>query len=129
MLTKKEGGRLTETNSWFRYHMPYTFTWIKSKYKHTYLPLNRNYKPLGYMDARLVDYNDYIDQAIVFTRDPIEITFVWHNRDGMYLYSDSYESRRDYFERLERLFSYSAKIINPPMYSSGRRPFETEVSK
>jgi hypothetical protein len=36
------------------------------RHKHVYLPLNRNYKPLGQTSRQRVRYEDYVDQAMIF---------------------------------------------------------------
>lgn len=57
--------------------MPYRFIKLPlAGAKHVYLPLNRNYKPLGVGapsdldNKRKVDYLDYRNQAVIFLRDP-----------------------------------------------------------
>jgi hypothetical protein len=57
-MNKKAAARLTGMTRFFRYWMPYTFTKLEvNKRKHVYLPLNRNYKPLGVLSLETVDYD------------------------------------------------------------------------
>ena len=117
IMTDKQASKLTYREHWFRYHMPYTFehltvrkyvlpggkvAMLPLKNKHVYLPLNRDYKPLGFYGRRIwVDYNDYYKQAIVFSRDPKTFDGVWWNiqENGLFMYDDWQDSRKDYFQR------------------------------
>jgi hypothetical protein len=77
-----------------------------------YLPLNRDYKPLGLKTKDCVDYQDYIEQAVVFPDDPHAFENVWHRSESLHLYGDDPESRLDYFDRLERLLGRSVKLFH-----------------
>ena len=98
--------------------MPYCFQHLETRgRKFIYLPLNRNYKPLGQTSDKWVNYGKYIDQAVIFGSDPASFKNIWYsNNDAkqFYLYSDSSISRREYFERLGRLMSKAPKIVTPP---------------
>ena len=55
-MNVQQAHNLSDYDHWFRYWMPYKFiqvprTEVGNKYKHVYLPLNRNYKPLGITDT------------------------------------------------------------------------------
>jgi hypothetical protein len=105
--------RLSSGNQWFRYWIPYKFEPIlKSKHKHAYLPLNRNYKPLGHRSIKdVVDYDAYPSQAVIFSSDPHLFADIWMPGDLLYLYDDTWTSRLDYFTRFERLMLHSLKVL------------------
>lgn len=92
---------------WFRIHLPYLVIPIRPDIaKHLYLPLNREYKPLGIPRSEFVDYDAYAHKAMRFARDPRTFTGVWTD-DRLYLYDDT--SKFDYelyFARLAKLFTY-----------------------
>lgn len=103
---------LTVPDQWFRIWMPYTFVNLEAEgVEHVYLPLNRNYKPLGMRTKDWVDHRDYIDQAVVFPAGPHTFENVWHNLEKLRLYDDIPNSRSDYFARLDRLFSRPVKLF------------------
>jgi hypothetical protein len=108
MLTQTQAYRLTEIGAkriaWFRWHMPYVLHPLDEK-KHLWLPLNREYKPLGLNRNDFVDYKDYAKEAMRFSRHPDTMEGVfWRHH---HLYDDGHKSRLDYFARLEKLFSYA----------------------
>ena len=115
-MNKTAGANLTKTDQWFRFWMPYTFHPLDAK-KRVYLPLNRNYKPLGYTSKVMVDYEDYRPQAVIFGADPHTVKDVWTSGQGLYLYNDGPSSRTDYFERFERLMSRSIRLARTPSRS------------
>jgi hypothetical protein len=96
--------------------MPYTFSKMEvTMAKHVYLPLNRNYKPLGLTTREWVQHEPYLHQAVVFSSDPHDIQGVWWtkvmpSKPLLTLYNDDPESRFDYFSRLERLMSRSVRL-------------------
>jgi hypothetical protein len=108
---------LTSTRAhWFRYHMPYVFEPLNiPNTKHVYLPLNRNYKPLGCLFKDHVDYHRYAaSHAMQFRRNPEIFYKVWHYiaPDGkLFMYDDGLQSRIDYFERLGRLLTRSMWVL------------------
>ena len=104
--------RLTRMDQWFRYWLPYSFVKLETaNRKHVYLPVNRNYKPLGVTSGERVDYDDFTWQAVIFSADPHTFDNVWFRRDTLHLYEDVISSRLDYFQRLERLLSRSVKLF------------------
>ncbi|MGH6977954.1 MAG: hypothetical protein ACRED4_01455 [Brevundimonas sp.] len=115
-LTQNRLLDLTKSDSWFRYWMPYAFVKLEHpKLKHVWLPLNRNYKPLGYTSSVWVEYDDYIDQAISFARDPRLLKAVWSEEieatdTQIWLYKSTMY-REDYFARLERLMGVKQQIV------------------
>jgi hypothetical protein len=112
-MNETQAQNLTGFDRWFRYWMPYQFVPLKIEgRKHVYLPLNRDYKPLG-VTARddFVNYDDFKHQAVVFAKDPHGFEDVWTNAEGLYLYKDNPRSRVDYFVRLDRLLSRSVKLF------------------
>lgn len=108
--------KLTSTlDHWFRFWMPYLFQKMDHpKIKHFYLPLNRNYKPLGAVSKDWVEYEAFqFSNGVAFSSDPAQIRDIWlpgKNTELLYLYDDTTESRRDYFKRFERLMARSIKI-------------------
>ena len=99
-------------NSWFRVCLPYHYAPLKPApgAKHIYLPVNRNYKPLGIRSREWVDYEEFRAQAVVFATDPHKFEGIWSDLERLYLYSDNYATLTDYFARLEQLMIYSAKV-------------------
>ena len=107
---------LSGKDQWFRVWMPYQFIQMPVPTpKHVYLPLNRNYKPLGLSTSDHVDYGGYVDQAVVFARDPRSFKNVWHDAEGLYLYEGGYESKLDYFDRFERLLAHGPRLFSEVM--------------
>jgi len=115
--------RLSIRNMLFRVAMPYCFHKMDAPgAKHVYLPLNRNYKPLGFAGPRgssshqsWVDYKDYLHQAVVFSRDPSTFADIWTKTTPfLYLYSDSSATQATYFQRLEKLMSRTIGLYAYP---------------
>ncbi|HZF43315.1 MAG TPA: hypothetical protein VEZ48_07890 [Sphingomonadaceae bacterium] len=105
--------------SFARYWLPYCFQrvdWAGAKW--AFLPLNRNYKPLGYLSGAWVDYPDYLQtHGVKFSRDPSTITGAWVDNpspasDVLWLYSDGAKSRLNYFARLERVMLKAKMLVN-----------------
>jgi hypothetical protein len=74
-----------------------------------WLPLGREYKPLGQdqFGGKSYRYQEPASIAWRFSNcDPLAIEGVWPRTPG-YLYNDGLDSRRGYFERLGRLISYA----------------------
>lgn len=120
MLTYEKADVLTaftpwKSAHWFRLHMPYAFIQMDDKGL-IWLPVNRAYKPLGTLNQIThVKYENYLDRCIKFSTDPRKFKGVWDdmNEVGLYLYGDDPDSRRDYFERFEKLMSYACKAVTP----------------
>lgn len=111
-------------SDFFRYWMPYTFEPMRvaKARAHTYLPLNRDYKPLGIVDPQHhggehlhVNYEDYEDRFVRLTVNPINLKGIFIHDDtgnarngepNLYLYNDGPWSSVDYGERLQRLMQY-----------------------
>ena len=111
-MHKDNATRLTRKDQWFRYWLPYSFEKLKTdKRSHVYLPVNRIYKPLGVTSDERLDYEDFIEQAVIFSADPHNFDNVWTIRNTLHLYDETVSSREDYFERLERLMSRSVKLF------------------
>lgn len=100
---------------WQRYWLPYHFEPMPHpRYKHVYLPLNRQYKPLGIIPAwPHVNYEDYSQQFIRFHRDPHTFKDVWllDPRGHLFLYDDGEKSRSTYFARLDRLCRHKMTMV------------------
>jgi len=102
---------LPDQDQWFRYWMPYHFKKLEVRGReHVYLPLNRNYKPLGKTSREHVNFEEFSAQAMVFQTDPHAFEHVWH-LEGLYLYDDSARSWSDYFVRLGRLLSQRVQVL------------------
>jgi hypothetical protein len=109
------GGYDWKTPTFFKVWMPYVFERIEHpKRKHAFLPLNRDYAPLGMARGGGLDFPAMLPtHGVYFARDPALIDGVfWTMRAGsLWLYDDSPASRVDYFERLERLMSRQMEMI------------------
>jgi hypothetical protein len=103
-------GDIFSDNEWARVWLPYQFVKISANGRNGYLPVNRRYKPLGVNSGEWVNYEDYANQAVFFATDPKTFKDVWHASAELYLYSDDPDTRKDYFERLERLLKKSMKL-------------------
>ena len=115
-MSNASAERLTDPEQWFSCWMPYCFMKVDvSGRRHVYLPVNREYKPLGITSSDWVDYEDYLSQAVVFSSNPQSFEGIWHEQDddgdALYLYAPDGPSRVDYFARLERLMSRSIKLF------------------
>lgn len=99
----------------FRLFMPYVFQRLPHpKRKQVFMPLNRDYKPLGLPRSGHVDYAEMAPtHAVVFGRDPASFKDVWSNvrGDSLWLYDDHPRSRLDYFQRLERLMAHKVVLL------------------
>jgi hypothetical protein len=99
-----------DNGNFWRIALPYCFEKLESSaYPHVWLPLNRNYKPLGMLSRDYVNYDDYITQALVFSRDPSAFKDVWNGSIGptcCYLYDDGTDLDSKYFPSLQRLLSH-----------------------
>ena len=116
MLNRADAKRLTQGAHWFRFWMPYQFVKLPSRrYKHLYLPVNRNYKPLGYLGDEHIDYEMHSSEAVMFRRDPHYIQGVWTDPEHLYLYDSNPNSRADYFARLERLMRRLRRVAGATM--------------
>ena len=78
-----------------------------------WLMLGRDYKPIGVTARDWVDYDDFAHQRFKLRVHPLKMQGVWRpkDRDGQHdcrwwFYSDSVESYMDYFQRLERFYTY-----------------------
>jgi hypothetical protein len=118
MLTDNEARRIVQ-EGWMLDHLPYCLRDLdlhgyarehgiivrSGLPRHVWLPLNRRYKPLGFITRDWIDYYDHVDAAMVFLRDPrgLDIWLDTPHEDTLYLYNNKPGTRRDYFPRLERL--------------------------
>ncbi|RYY10572.1 MAG: hypothetical protein EON55_16070 [Alphaproteobacteria bacterium] len=110
------GHGMASTPTFFKLWMPYLYQKVEvSGRKHAYLPLNRDYVPLGYRRANgFVQYEEVAStHAVYFSRDPSLLKDVWWNvrGDSLWLYDDSVASRLDYFERLQRLLTRKMEMV------------------
>ena len=117
-MLKAEARKLAFKGHWFRIWMPYCFEELSAGKKTVWMPLNRNYKPLGHSGGEYVDYENFIAQAIQFSRDPRTFKGIWidapmPNSTQLWLYEDASSSRIDYFARLEKLVAKQPKLFGP----------------
>lgn len=110
------GYGMASTPTFFKLWMPYLYQRVEVPgRKHAFLPLNRDYVPLGMRrSAGFVHYEEAMAKhGVYFTRDPATWDGIWWNvRDGcLWLYDDSVASRQDYFARLERLMSRRMEML------------------
>lgn len=110
------GRGIARTPTFFKVWMPYLYQRVEVPgRKHAFLPLNRDYKPLGVRrDAGFVDYEEMAARcAVWFPRDPATLEGVWWNASGssLWLYDDSVASRLTYFERLEKLLCRQMEMV------------------
>lgn len=112
-MTPSQADHLTDDNRWFRHFLPYAFVRLEHpRRRHVFLPVNRDYKPLGMITRKEVDYVDYMEKAAVFRRDPRLMPGVWTaTREHLMLYNDTPGSRLDYFERLARVMSVADSLV------------------
>ncbi len=102
---------ILQRNSFFRQWMPYHFVLmtphVEKARAHTFLPVNRKYKPLGtpLHDNRWVTYENCAAQFVRFTVDPCKLKDIFIG-DGLYLYNDDPRSADDYGERFGRLMRH-----------------------
>jgi hypothetical protein len=86
----------------------------------SYLPLGRNYEPLGHCEeGRVYDYEQFASQAWTFTCDPLKLDGVWCPHAGApYLYSGerlhSLREFEDYLTRFGRLLTATGE--HAPFY-------------
>jgi hypothetical protein len=116
MLNEERSRKLTRDNHFFRFFMPYLFQEIPGIGKNVWLPLNRNYKPLGVISKDWVDYDAFAKtHGVKFAKDPRNLKDIWEHTteapDMLWLYSDAPSTRRDYFARLEKLMTYQLPLL------------------
>jgi len=107
---------ITSQENIMRYFLPYCLHRIKGN---IYLPLNRNYKPIGVTTKEWVNYENYQHLYVKFSRCPSKIKIEWHyvikNEAGvidkLFFYGDRLDSRAMYFEKYLSVMS-KAKLIN-----------------
>lgn len=102
------GHGMASTPTFFKLWMPYLYQRVEvAGRRHAFLPLNRDYVPLGVRRAEgFVKYEEVAHtHAVYFSRDPALLENVWWNVRGenLWLYDDSAASRFTYFARLEKL--------------------------
>ncbi len=107
----------------FRFWFPYAFVPLKhARFKYVYLPVNRNYKPLGHRNRDWVVYDDYLhSHGVRFSSDPSTFKDIWSTKGDngiLYLYDDAPASRLDYFERLGLLNLKPMRVISFPKGNS-----------
>ncbi|MFD1951345.1 hypothetical protein ACFSGX_11280 [Sphingomonas arantia] len=100
--------------TFFKLWMPYLFQRVAHpKRKRAFLPLNRDYVPLGMTRGGWIDYEKVMPtHGVFFARDPAALDVWWNTRDEkLWLYDDSVASRLTYFARLEKLMLRQVEVI------------------
>jgi hypothetical protein len=120
-ITAEQAARLTcgygmaYGPTFFKVWMPYLLKRVEYPgRKHAFLPLNRDYAPLGMPRGGGLDYATMMPtHGVFFARDPALLKDVWWNPRGdmLWLYDDSTASRLTYFARLEKLMSRQMEMV------------------
>lgn len=104
--------RMKSDRGWFYYNMPYEFRKLRHpKYGEAYLPLNRDYMPLGMVNGKPVDYLDFWDWAVKFKENPANFLDVWVPAPGLYLFGDDPQTLVSYFSRFSRLMMKPQEMV------------------
>jgi len=78
-----------------------------------YVPLNRNYKPIGETTKEFVCYEDYVDtHGIVFECDPFKISDVWDRESSefrLYVFDDAIPASRNNYAKHMKAIMLHAK--------------------
>lgn len=119
MLSVKEKILLTDTDKVLRYFLPYCIHKISSRKGHVYLPLNREYKPIGVVSKERVDYEAFPHLFVRFARCPSKIKIDWQYKiignggviEKLYFYNDGLKSRGDYFEKYTTVMDKAKLLI------------------
>jgi prophage regulatory protein len=114
-LTTGSGGWSNPSVPYFRLFMPYLLKRISVAGKrHAFLPLNRDYLPIGERDENAVPYARYMpSHGVYFARDPSKFAGIFWKIEGdhLWLYDDSPASRVTYFSRLEMLMTQRMEMV------------------
>lgn len=118
-MTEDDARKLSRNRHFFRFWMPYLFQKVEvDGVKWAFVPLNRNYVPLGMTTINHIAYQDYaISHGVRFSRNPADLQGVWDHFDRggerLWLYGDGPKSRMTYFQRLEMIMARSLPILAP----------------
>lgn len=87
--------------------LPYCFHCLDSS-NNIWLPLGREYKPLGCDWHSYVDYDEHVERAVHFASDPTKFKGVWtYHPNPLWLYlRDDGTPASTYFGRLVKLMGY-----------------------
>jgi len=78
---------------------------------HVVLLLNRFDLPLRLEAGTRVLYDDYLERALLFRRDPASIKGVWWEGRPCYMYFDNPFSRERYLERFEAALKHASRPL------------------
>lgn len=68
-------------NKYARLWLPYCFRKMEhDKHKYVFLPLNREYKPIGLPYDPWINYENYARNMVVLTRNPEKLEGIWINK-------------------------------------------------
>ena len=87
-----------------RRDIPYCYVRLQNG---SWLPLDRNYKPIGVSIRTWVNYEDFAHQAVRFDCDPHTLgDGVRETEDTVWLYSDDLRTHQTYHQRRANLESH-----------------------
>jgi len=109
-MTTWRGG-LDEMSQLF---LPYLWVQVSANSPYIWMPINREYAPLGYGQVSWADYHKHLDKAVIFSRNIVYVKDMWEqiywpedntDRISCYMYKGRLGKKTfpDYFERLARL--------------------------
>jgi hypothetical protein len=85
-----------------------------------YVPLNRDYQPIGVTNEKFVDCSDYVDtHGMVFECDPFKMGDVWDiesNEFRLYVFDDTIPASRSEYAKHMRAIMVHAKPYNGKLH-------------
>ena len=116
----------------WKHDLPYCFIKLEVPRHQVWLPLGRNYKPIGLRDRVWVDYDDYVEQAIEFKRNPGLLKGdIWHKPEQqdhmLWLCNDAEMTPQEYFRRLALVLMRSSPVSQHAIASHRFRIVEREA--
>lgn len=119
--------------SQWKHALPYCFIKLDVPRHNVWLPLGRNYKPIGQRSNERVKYDDYVEQAIEFKRDPGLLKGdIWHKPEQqsrmLWLCNDAPMPPQEYFRRLAIVLTRSSPVSAAAIASHNLRLTERAVA-